>query len=55
MYWLAINRDWTTISELAEDIVPAVPRTSLLEALESLQWRSLCSKNSRAVTLSNLL
>ncbi|QZZ21092.1 hypothetical protein J5X98_00835 [Leptothermofonsia sichuanensis E412] len=41
MYWLAINREWTTIADLAEDIVPSVARTELLEALESLSWRSL--------------
>ncbi|MGK7952526.1 MAG: NB-ARC domain-containing protein, partial [Xenococcaceae cyanobacterium] len=33
MYWLAINREWTTIAELLEDIVPAVSRGNLLEAL----------------------
>jgi WD40 repeat protein len=41
LYWLAINRDWTTIAALQEDIVPGVSRSSLLEALESLHWRSL--------------
>lgn len=41
MYWLAINREWTTIAELAEDIVPSTSRSNLLEALESLSWRSL--------------
>lgn len=41
MYWLAINRGWTTIAELAEDIVPPLPRAILLEALESLSWRNL--------------
>ena len=44
MYWLAINRDWTTISVLVEDIVPAVSKANLLEALESLSWRSLIEK-----------
>lgn len=41
MYWLAINREWTSIQTLASDIVPPVARASLLEALESLGWRSL--------------
>jgi WD40 repeat protein len=41
LYWLAINRDWTAISALQEDIVPGVSRSRLLEALESLHWRSL--------------
>ncbi|GAB4386648.1 MAG: NB-ARC domain-containing protein [Elainellaceae cyanobacterium] len=41
MYWLAINREWTTIAELADDLVPAASRANLLETLESLRWRSL--------------
>ncbi|MGK7873162.1 MAG: WD40 repeat domain-containing protein [Xenococcaceae cyanobacterium] len=44
MYWLAINREWTKISELAADIVPAVSKSKLLESLESLRWRSLIEK-----------
>jgi WD40 repeat protein len=40
MYWLAIEREWTTIEELQADIVPPVSRASLLESLESLTWRS---------------
>ena len=44
MYWLAINREWTLIAELEADIVPAVSRASLLEALESLSWRSLIER-----------
>jgi len=36
MYWLAINREWTSITELLEDIVPRVSRLCLLEVLESL-------------------
>ncbi|MBE9030149.1 NACHT domain-containing protein [filamentous cyanobacterium LEGE 11480] len=41
MYWLAINRDWTTLSELHEDIIPKVSQRTLLEAIESLHGRSL--------------
>lgn len=44
MYWLAINREWTSIDELLEDIVPTVSRANLLEGLESLCWRSLIEK-----------
>ena len=44
MYWLAINREWTKISELEADIVPSVSQPKLLEALESLRWRSLIEK-----------
>jgi WD40 repeat protein/DNA-binding SARP family transcriptional activator len=50
MYWLAINREWTTIQELMEDIVPRIGRAELLEALESLRWRSLIEKQSGSYT-----
>ncbi|MEP0752771.1 AAA family ATPase [Trichocoleus sp. Lan] len=50
MFWLAINREWTTFSELAEDIVPTVSRADLLEALGSLSWRSLIEKQSGSYT-----
>jgi WD40 repeat protein len=46
MYWLAIERDWTTIAELHAEIVPAVNLASLLESLESLTWRSLIEQRS---------
>jgi hypothetical protein len=50
MYRLAIKRNWTTISELAADLVPSVSRAKLLEALESLSWRSLIKKRSGSYT-----
>ncbi|BAY61373.1 WD-40 repeat protein [Calothrix brevissima NIES-22] len=50
MYWLAINREWTTIAELQADIVPAVSRASLLESLESLTWRSFIERRSGEYT-----
>ena len=50
MYWLAINREWTSLQELASDIVPPATRASILEALESLSWRSLIEKQSRHYT-----
>lgn len=40
MYWLAINREWTSIAELAADIIPKVSASQLLESLEALSWRS---------------
>jgi WD40 repeat protein/transcriptional regulator with XRE-family HTH domain len=46
MYWLAIDRDWTNISQLQEDIIPTVSNAQLLEALERLSWRSLIEKRS---------
>jgi WD40 repeat protein len=44
MYWLAINREWTAISQLYEDIVPTVSRGRLLESLEALCGRALIEK-----------
>lgn len=50
MYRLAIKRQWTTFSELATDIVPSVSRAKVLEALESLSWRSMIKKRSGSYT-----
>ncbi|HSM84216.1 MAG TPA: AAA family ATPase [Nodosilinea sp.] len=50
MTWLAINREWTAIAELAADIVPAIPRGQLLEALESLGWRGLIERRAGSYT-----
>ena len=50
LYWLAINREWTTISELLEDIWPTVSRADVFEALESLRWRSLIETRSGQYT-----
>ncbi|HEY9634231.1 MAG TPA: NB-ARC domain-containing protein [Coleofasciculaceae cyanobacterium] len=44
MYWLAINREGVTPAKLQEEILPKVPCRELLEALESLQARSLIEK-----------
>lgn len=41
MYWLAISREAVTLDELAEDIIPKVSPRDLLEALVSLQGRTL--------------
>ncbi|HEY9301250.1 MAG TPA: NB-ARC domain-containing protein, partial [Phormidium sp.] len=50
MYWLAINREWTTVSELYGDISPPISRARLLETLESLSWRNLIEKQSGSYT-----
>lgn len=55
MYWLAINRNWTSIAELLEDIVPTVSQSHLLEALESLSWRSLIEKQSGKYTQQSVV
>lgn len=50
MYWLTINRDWTSVSELHADILPQIPRMRILEAVETLVWRSLIEKQSGSYT-----
>ena len=50
LYWLAINREWTTLSELTSDFWPAVSRADIFEALESLSWRSLIETRSGLYT-----
>lgn len=50
-YWLAINRDWTTIAELREDCLPPPSSGKLLEALQSLTRRSLIEKRRNQFTL----
>lgn len=50
MYWLAVNRDWTTIAELQADLLPAVSRAQLLEALEALDCRSLIEQKFSSYT-----
>ena len=49
--WLAINRDWTNVTELYQDIIPVVSKSNLLEALESLSCRCLIEKQSGTYTL----
>ena len=51
MYWLAINREPVSLSEIREDIVSPIPPQNLLEALESLVRRSLVEKNTALFTL----
>lgn len=44
MYWLAINRESVTLSELRDDIISPIAQSKLLEAIESLGRRSLIEK-----------
>lgn len=50
MFWLAINREWTTLDELKGDLLLPVSSHQLLEAMESLHWRSLIEKQSGTYT-----
>ncbi|QMS86227.1 hypothetical protein HUN01_00985 (plasmid) [Nostoc edaphicum CCNP1411] len=51
IYWLAINREPVSLSEIREDIVSPIPPQNLLEALESLARRSLVEKRTALFTL----
>ncbi len=50
MRWLAINREWVTLPQLREDIVPTVSHRELLDALASLQRRSLIESSAFGFT-----
>ena len=51
MYWLAIDREPVTLSDLRADFLPQVSLADLLEALTSLERRSLLEKNRTLFTL----
>jgi WD40 repeat protein len=51
IYWLAINREPVSLSDLRLDIVSPLPQPKLLEALESLGRRSLVEKSASLFTL----
>ncbi|MBH8573401.1 hypothetical protein I8752_10315 [Nostocaceae cyanobacterium CENA369] len=51
IYWLAINREPVTLSELRQDIVLPRPTQKLLESLESSVRRSLVEKSAATFTL----
>ncbi len=55
MYWLAINREWTSIPELRADIYPRCSKRLLLETLESLCWRSLIERRGNTYTQQSVV
>ena len=55
IYWLAINREPTTLSQLREDMVSTIPRLNLIEGLESLSRRSLVERNESGFTLQSVV
>ncbi|MBW4617973.1 MAG: PD40 domain-containing protein [Cyanosarcina radialis HA8281-LM2] len=50
MYWLAIEREIVSLSDLQADFVARIPPHGLLEALTSLQMRSLIEKSPGGFT-----
>lgn len=55
MYWLAINREPVTLTELKSDLVAPILPSQLLEALESLERKSLIEKGAARFTLQPVL
>jgi hypothetical protein len=55
MYWLAINRELTTVSELREDLVPMPTMNSILESLEALLGRSLIEQSHTRFTQQSVV
>ena len=55
MYWLMIEREPISTSELREQIIPPVSHPKFLEALKSLRQRSLIENVSASFTLQNVL
>ncbi|QKQ75422.1 WD40 repeat domain-containing protein [Nostoc sp. TCL240-02] len=50
MYWLAINRESVSVTELQTDLTPTVPKSKLIQVLESLSWRSLIENDTAGFT-----
>jgi WD40 repeat protein len=50
MYWLAINREPSSIADLQADLLTHVPPRDLWESLNSLQRRSLIERNAAGMT-----
>ena len=55
MYWLAINREPVSVSELREDIVSLESPPKLIEAVQSLVRRSLIEKSAALFTLQHVV
>ena len=49
--WLAINREPVTIADLQMDLAIELPQSKLIEAIESLLWRSLIERSTIGFTL----
>ncbi|MEL6460175.1 MAG: NB-ARC domain-containing protein [Cyanobacteria bacterium J06621_15] len=55
IYSLGMSGGWTSMSELLEDINVSVSQTIILEALQSLCWRSLIEKRGNKYLLKSVL
>ncbi|MCC5641660.1 hypothetical protein LC607_01530 [Nostoc sp. CHAB 5824] len=50
MYWLAINREKVSVTELQTAFTLALPKPKLMSVLESLRWCSLIESNTGGFT-----
>ena len=55
MYWLASHRQWATLSDLRSDCFATISHRELLEALESLQQRSLIERHLATFTQQSVI
>ncbi|AFY34643.1 NB-ARC domain-containing protein [Calothrix sp. PCC 7507] len=55
MYWLAINREWVTLTTLQDDIIPTPSSREIMEALSALQRRSLIEQKAGKFTQQPVL
>jgi WD40 repeat protein len=55
MFWLAINRLPSSLTELQQDILAHISKPALLESLESLVCRSLVERRNSSFTLQPLV
>lgn len=51
MYWLAVNREWVSLTDLQEDLLYPVNTVTLRQALASLQQRSLIETTSTSTAI----
>ncbi|MBW4659063.1 MAG: hypothetical protein KME15_10335 [Drouetiella hepatica Uher 2000/2452] len=50
MYWLAIEREWVTFAELSANCILPIAQRQMIEAMESLQGRSLIEVSKAGFT-----
>jgi WD40 repeat protein len=55
MHWLAIDREPVSLQELRDDLLGRIPERKLLEALESLQRRSLIEGKAGSFTQQSVV
>ncbi len=55
IYWLAINSEPTSFADLRTDIFPLISSQKLIEALESLEQRSLIERNAARFSLQSVV